>query len=145
MKTLCCRPVTHGSSEYEATVALRDEVLRKPLGLKFTPEQLTAESSAYHLACYRGSELVACLVLVPGDNETIKMRQVAVAPHAQGQGIGRVLVAFAERFAREHGFREMTLHARETAVPFYEKLGYERVGDRFEEVTLPHWAMRKEL
>jgi ribosomal protein S18 acetylase RimI-like enzyme len=73
------------------------------------------------------------------------MRQVAVAPGMQGQGIGRKLVEYAEEFARDGGFDLMLLHARETAVPFYEKLGYRRLGQRFEEVTLPHWAMVKEL
>ena len=37
----------------------------------------------------------------------------------------------------------MVLHARESAVPFYEKLGYSLGGDRFQEATLPHWAMNK--
>ena len=39
----------------------------------------------------------------------------------------------------------MILHARETAVVFYEKLGYSSLGDQFEEVTIPHWAMEKRL
>jgi predicted GNAT family N-acyltransferase len=39
----------------------------------------------------------------------------------------------------------MTLHARESALPFYAKLGYQRVGSRFLEIQLPHWEMRKSL
>ena len=39
----------------------------------------------------------------------------------------------------------MTMHARETAVPFYERLGYATVGARFEEVTIPHFKMEKRL
>ena len=73
------------------------------------------------------------------------MRQVAVSPRAQGQGIGRALTEFAEDLARRRGFSRMTLHARAIAVPFYEKLGYQRVGDEFEEVTIPHWSMQKAL
>lgn len=145
MKTLSCRQIEFGSPEYEATVALRDAVLRRPLGLEFSPAQLAAESADYHLACFRDDELAGCLILVPGTAGRIQMRQVAVAGHAQGQGVGRALIVFAEEFARGHGFHEMTLHARETAVPFYHKLGYQRVGERFEEVTLPHWEMRKPL
>jgi predicted GNAT family N-acyltransferase len=37
------------------------------------------------------------------------------------------------------------MHARQTAAGFYSKLGYQRVGDPFVEVTLPHIAMRKPL
>ena len=39
----------------------------------------------------------------------------------------------------------MVLHARETAVGFYEKLGYKTSGDKFIEVTIPHFPMQKEL
>jgi ribosomal protein S18 acetylase RimI-like enzyme len=73
------------------------------------------------------------------------MRQVAVASEAQRQGVGRAMVEFSETFARRLGFTRMVLHARENAIPFYERLGYCRIGERFEEVTIPHWEMVKEL
>jgi predicted GNAT family N-acyltransferase len=124
---------------------LRREVLRTPLGLDFSPEELAREANEFHFAGYAGDELVACLVLVPLGNGVAKMRQVAVIPAAQGMGIGRMMVEFTEAFAREHRFSRITLHARATVVPFYEKLGYQRVGKEFEEVTIPHWEMEKEL
>jgi predicted GNAT family N-acyltransferase len=37
------------------------------------------------------------------------------------------------------------MHARTTAVGFYEKLGYKRMGDEFEEVTISHYVMEKDL
>jgi predicted GNAT family N-acyltransferase len=77
-----------------------------------------------------------------GDGK-LKMRQVAVAERAQRRGVGRVMVERSEEFARDHGFDEIVLNARETAVPFYLALGYDRIGDRFEEVGIPHWKMRK--
>ena len=73
------------------------------------------------------------------------MRQVAVVNDLQGHGIGKALVEQSEALAHSLGFCRMILHAREMAVRFYEKLGYAKVGDRFEEVTIPHWAMEKPL
>jgi predicted GNAT family N-acyltransferase len=143
--TRCFSEVAHGSGEYEATVKLRRQVLREPLGLDFAPADLSNEASDHHLIASEDGKLAACLILVPLEGGTIKMRQVAVEPGLQGRGIGRELVRFAEEFAREHGFTRMTLHSRATAVPFYEKLGYECVGDEFVEVTIPHWEMRKAL
>jgi uncharacterized protein len=139
------RKVAHGSPEYWATVALRDSILRWPLGLQFSTEELEAESDSRHVACYRGDRLVGCLVLRPLDNGDVQMRQVAVVPELRGQGIGTALVEHVEVLARGLGFRRMVLHARETAVPFYERLRYARIGDSFEEVTIPHWAMEKRL
>jgi GNAT superfamily N-acetyltransferase len=73
------------------------------------------------------------------------MRQLAVREDFLKKGFGRELVSYAESFARERGYGEIALHARETALGFYEKLGYEAEGDSFTEVGLPHLAMRKKL
>ncbi len=142
---LQCREVLFGSAEYEALVALRDEVLRRPLGLTFSAAQLAAERTERHFACYLGGELVGCLLLRRLDDARVQMRQVAVRAQAQGRGVGRAMVESAEAWASALGYRTMMLHAREEAVGFYERLGYARVGGRFMEVTLPHWEMRKTL
>ena len=139
------REVEHGSPAYWATVDLRDSILRKPLGLHFSDEELKAEEDSRHVACYRGDKLVGCLVLRPSSGGDVQMRQLAVAAELQGQRIGTALVRFAEALAREIGYRRMVLHARETAVTFYEKQGYSTIGEGFEEVTIPHWAMEKRL
>ncbi len=139
------REVAHGSGEYRAAVALRLAVLRIPLGLALTSEQLAAEADDIHLAAINGDEVVGCLVLTDHHEGSLHMRQVAVAPERQRQGIGRQLVAASEDAARRCGFSQMILHARDTAVPFYLALGYSVEGDMFEEVTIPHFRMTKQL
>lgn len=74
-----CEKVEFGSSRYGETVALREKVLRAPLGMKFSSEELYAEKDSYHLAAYHGGRLMGCLVLNPEDDATIRMRQLAVA------------------------------------------------------------------
>jgi predicted GNAT family N-acyltransferase len=37
------------------------------------------------------------------------------------------------------------MHARKTAVPFYERIGYQVAGEEFLEVGIPHYEMRKLL
>jgi len=137
--------VRYGSPEYEATVELRRQVLRRPLGLDFTPEQLAAEADDVHLALFEGREAVACLILTAEDSDLVKMRQVAVREDQQGKGLGRRLVEAFETVARERGARRIVLHARETAVPFYLALGYALEGEPFEEVGIPHRTMVKDL
>ena len=137
--------IEHGSHEYEQTVALRNEILRKPLGLSYDPAELAGEKDSFHLALREGAVLLACLVLKPVDEGCIKMRQLAVRESSQGKGVGRELLNYAHSFARERGYVEIVLHARETARGFYEKLGYEVERDSFVEVGLPHVFMRKRL
>ncbi len=126
---LTFREVAQGSPEYWETAELRNAVLRKPIGLRFSAEDVQNEQRYRHLACYCGDKLAACLMLDPLENGDIRMRQLAVAPELQRQGIGRALVEFSETWARNAGYQRMILHARETALAFYEKQDYARVGD----------------
>jgi len=138
--------IEFGTPEYDETVRLRYAVLREPLGLDFSPDMLETEFADIHLALYdEDSNLIACLVLSPQNEAQIKMRQVAVIPEKQKSGAGSALVKFSEDWSTRAGYSEMIMHARETAVNFYEKLGYKKSGKRFEEVSIPHWFMRKEL
>jgi ribosomal protein S18 acetylase RimI-like enzyme len=137
--------VLFASPTYEECARLRSEILRAPLGLQFTEDDLEQDRLDFHLACRLDGRLVGCLVLTPKTGGEIKMRQVAVAANQQGRGLGRRLVQFAEEFAVARGFTRMTMHARVLAVRFYEKLGYEVASDEFVEVTIPHRVMRKEL
>jgi predicted GNAT family N-acyltransferase len=135
--------ITHNSPDYFPTVLLRYNVLRKPLGMVFTSEQLSEEHNEIHLRGLLDSTLVCCLQLRPIDKHTVQMRQVAVDESYQSKGIGRALVEYCEQVARDEQFTEIILHARETAVEFYLKLGYEVYGEPFTEVGIPHRNMRK--
>lgn len=138
--------IQFGTPEFDEAVRLRYEVLRKPLGLEYTAEQLATEFDNIHLAAFDVTgRLIGYLNLTPVDLEEVKMRQVAVHPDAQGAGVGKALVLASEAVAKRAGFKKISLHARETAVPFYQKLDYSIVGERFEEVTIPHFYMEKKL
>ncbi len=138
--------IAHNSELYSETVQLRYEVLRRPLGLDFTAEQLANETSDFHLAGFdEAGKICCCLVLTPIDTVTVQMRQVSVASGKQGMGLGRQLVEYSEQIAVQNSFVEMVLHAREPAVEFYLKLGYEFNGDPFVEVGIPHRLMCKTL
>ena len=139
------RQIEHNSPEFDAEVRLRDEVLRKPLGLKYMAEDLAAEAANIHFAAYSGDEMVGTLQLLHSADSEMKMRQVAISPRHQGKGIGKALVRVAEEFARTHSYRTIRLNARDTAVAFYLSLNYELIGDPFIEVTIPHRSMQKYL
>jgi predicted GNAT family N-acyltransferase len=140
--------IEYDSDRYRDLVALRRRVLRTPLGLDFTPEQLEAERADIHIGAYLQGKLIGCVGLRAAETShrsPVKLRQMAVDPDHQGRGVGGRLVAFAEELSAEMGHREIVLHARETAVSFYESLGYVAEGEVFTEVTLPHRKMVKRL
>lgn len=139
-------PVPFGTPGFDELLALRYDLLRAPLGLDFTAEQIAEEYDSTHLACYsKNWELLGCLTLLPLNEKEVKMRQVVVAEAAQGKGVGRLLVEVSEEWARHKHFSKMVLHARDVAIPFYLKLNYKKVGKQFFEVNIPHYKMEKKL
>ena len=126
-------------------VKLRIEILRKPLGLSFSPEELAREKDDILIGAFDDDELLACCLLTKVDNKCLRLRQMAVQNNLQGKGIGASMMNFAELLARDKGYKKLIMHARKTALGFYEKLGYKVTGKDFIEVTLPHCVMEKEL
>ena len=138
--------IEFGSPEYDESVSLRYDVLRKPLGFDFTEEQLASEYDTFHLGCCDESgKLVGILLLTPKSEDVIKMRQVAVNADLQNKGIGKLLVDFAEQFSIHKGYTKMELNARDVAKPFYLKQDYTIEGEMFKEVGIPHYYMWKKL
>ncbi|MBB3698901.1 GNAT family N-acetyltransferase [Flammeovirga yaeyamensis] len=140
------KEVAFDSPEYLKAVELRDEVLRKPLGLEFSKEELSEEFDSHHFVAMNDEdEVVACLVLKPISPQEVKMRQVAVKDTQRGKNLGSLMVQFSEVFAMDNGYELLTVHAREVAKGFYEKLEYTVEGDQFEEVGIPHFKFIKKL
>lgn len=137
--------IDHGTTEYEQMIRLRYEILRKPLGLSFSKDELEKEKSNLHIAAYEDDQMLGCCMLVEEEPGTVRLRQMAVLNDLQGKGIGKALMQFAENLARDRGYKKITMHARKNAIGFYEKMGYKKIGSEFEEITIPHYVMEKEL
>jgi N-acetylglutamate synthase-like GNAT family acetyltransferase len=142
---MALRMIDHGTKEYLQMVHLRNEILRKPLGLSFDKEELEQEKEDILMGAFEDDRLLGCCLMSRMDAATIRLRQMAVPNNMQGKGIGRALMIFAENIARDLGYKKLCMHARTTAVGFYQKLGYTITGEEFTEVTIPHYVMEKSL
>lgn len=139
--------VDFGSSRYEELVELRYKILLEPLGLKFLDMHREKEANYLHIGCIESldDKLIGGLILIPVDNEEIRMMQVAVDNKYQGEGVGRELIKYAELRAKEAGYSRIVMHAMLSVVSFYEKNGYHREGDIFEERGITFTKMSKEI
>jgi N-acetylglutamate synthase-like GNAT family acetyltransferase len=80
-------------------------------------------------------EIAGVIVLIPGGDHLL-VENVAVAPNAQGRGLGRELMAFAERRAAELGMAELRLYTNQLMtenLALYPALGYTETGRRVED------------
>lgn len=145
MQSFTTRRIKHGSKEYKEELKLRDKILRRPIGLDLFAEDLTEENNDVHIGVFTEDKLIGVLVLSKTDEDSIRMRQVAVDKSFRGFGAGKKMVEFSELEAKAQGYKRIHLHARKTAVEFYLKLGYNVIGDEFVEVGIPHLEMDKLL
>lgn len=137
--------IDYGTHEYKLMVKLRDDLLRKPLGLTFSKEELENEKENMLIGAFDDDDILGCCMLVEQDPKVVKLRQLAVLNTLQGKGVGTAILQFAENIARDRGYKTITMHARKHTAEFFEKLGYKIDGDEFIEITIPHYKMDKYL
>jgi predicted GNAT family N-acyltransferase len=135
-----------GSDGYHQLLAMRDRLLRTPLGLTWSKEDLDGEAEQLHFGLFDENQtLIACVVIKLLDEQIAKLRQMAVAEPNRAAGVGRCLVQGVEEKLRQRGVRVIQMDARKTAVGFYRKLGYKIEGEEFTQVTIPHFRMTREI
>ena len=142
---MAIKVIDYGSKEYKQMVALRQLLLRKPLGLTFSEEELNAEKDDILIGCFDDDKMEGCCLLTEVEPGILRLRQMAVVSGLQGKGMGRAILQFAENIARDRGFKTIIMHARKTAAGFYEKLGYKITSAEFVEISIPHYLMEKML
>lgn len=137
--------IAFDSPLYRDCLELRNKILRIPLGLELSAQDLAEEDTQIHFAALENDLLSACVTFKPVDQHRVKLRQMAVNKHQQGKGVGSALVRFAEGYVRALGFCKIELSARVEAAAFYERLGYSTEGEGFMELGIAHVKMTKSI
>jgi predicted GNAT family N-acyltransferase len=135
----------YGSDLYAQALRLREEILRRPLGLVVTEQERADDALRRHFCAVAGGVVVGSVSLRPLGPHTLQLRQMAVGETRRGMRIGARLLDHAEAWGRGQGFQMIVLNARMGAEGFYAKFGYGCEGEPFEETTLPHIRMTKRL
>ena len=133
------------SPEYEQMVALRMEALLEPIGIPESYIDREREKEDMLVGAFEDEQIIGCFIFTPIDSTTVQLRQMAVKPGRQKAGIGSSLMEFAQKMAQGVGYSTIVLHAREQVIGFYSKFGFSTEGERFEEVGIGHYKMRKTL
>lgn len=134
----------------ETSRELRRSVLRPGLPVGSTLPGDT-DPGVVHLGAFAGSRLVsACLIFPepcewrPGDHAW-RLRGMATDPGHRGGGAGSALLAEAGRVARADSATILWCLARETAIGFYARNGWQENGKLFDTELGPHLRMWLEL
>jgi len=134
-------------SEFEAYYELRWRILRQPWGEARGTEIDELENTATHVAAFDESRrLVGVGRLQHVESALGQVRYMAVEPDCRSQGIGQAILNELECLAKRQGMTTILLDAREHAVGFYLKNGYEVSGSSYLLFgVIPHSKMEKQL
>ena len=134
-------------TEWQAYYQLRYKVLRAPWGQAKGSEQTPDEAQHQHFAFFNdANQIIGVGRLDQTAPKEGQVRFMAVATNQQGKGIGKAIMDEIEAVCKTKGYLQIILHAREVALPFYQKLGYQLVAPShllFGEIQ--HYLMQKTL
>ncbi len=146
MQKIAILDIKYNSADYWKLLRIREIVLRLPLFMRFSTESLQSESNEFIFGIKVDSKWIgSCQYQLFPEKKTAKMRQVAILDSFQGKGYGKILISESEKSIKKLGINKITCHARVSAIPFYESLHYQCISEVFEEVSIPHKRMEKEI
>ncbi len=116
---------------------IRREVFIRGQGIPESGEWDGEDAASVHVLATLNREPVGTGRL----NRAGKIGRIAVMSASRGRGIGTRILRCLILEARRRGIREPYLHAQVQVVPFYERLGFSREGEAFDEAGIPHVRM----
>ncbi len=125
---------------------LRWRILRKPWTEDRESSKDEHESLAVHLMAWADNRLVGVGRLHFNTPQEAQIRYMAVEDSYSGRGVGTVVLKELEVRAERAGATRMVANARENALSFYKKHGYDLI-DRADTLfdSLVHWRVVKLL
>ncbi|GAA4797736.1 hypothetical protein GCM10023231_27920 [Olivibacter ginsenosidimutans] len=105
---------------------------------------LKEDNSGVHFGLYTSNALIAVVSLFLYD-EQARFRKFAVENNYQNQGYGSKLLQYITDYTANESISTLWCHARNTAVPFYKKNGFTKVGQPFKKGNIIYVKMEKPL
>ncbi len=144
MSTLILK-ICNYSEKYSEIQSIRIQVFQIEQGVDPTLDIDGKDETAEHILAYLDNQPVGTARIRYLEPERAKIERLAVLSTARGQGIGKKIMEKAVEVAAQKNVQEVVLHAQEYVKNLHKSLGFEQVGERFEEAGIPHIKMIKKL
>jgi predicted GNAT family N-acyltransferase len=133
---------TDNSSEIKA---IRTQVFQIEQGVDPEIEFDGKDETAEHLLAYLDNQPVGTARIRYLSPKTAKIERLAVLSTARGLGIGKELMEKAVEIAAQNDVEEVVIHAQDYVKRLHQKIGFEQVGESFDEAGIAHVKMLKRL
>ena len=134
-------------ADFDKYYDLRWRILRKPWNQPEGSEKDELEGESIHIAVAERDRIpIGVGRLHFNSHEEAQIRYMAVEEGLRSKGAGSLVLEELEKKAKRKGAEYAVLNARENAVGFYEKHGYEVIGKSHTLFgSVRHFRMRKYL
>jgi predicted GNAT family N-acyltransferase len=126
------------SEDLEKAFSIRRQVFCIEQNVSEEIEMDEFDDVATHILAYIDNQVVGTARWRFTDDGE-KMERFAVLKEYRGQGVGEALVKYTLDKIKDSN--SIYLNAQESVIKFYEKFGFETVGNRFYEADIPHKKM----
>ncbi len=127
---------------WEQTIDIRHEMLWPDKPRTFC--QVEGDEQAAHYGCFVEAKLVCVASVFVNDNQA-RLRKFATLESHQHQGIGSTMLNHILEELTKQTVSLFWFDARESALGFYRKFGFEPEGNRFFKGDIPYVKMAKRL
>ncbi len=124
------------------TLSIRHQVLWPSLPMEKCI--LAEDNTGQHFGGYVDDALI-CVASVFSCKNNHRLRKFAVLPDMQGKGCGTEMLKYICEALNHKTVSFLWLDARTTAIPFYQKLEFEQLGDTFYKRDVLYVKMQRAL
>lgn len=133
------------TSTYTDALAIRHKVFVEEQKVPQDLEIDELEKQTLHVVLYDKQKPIATARIYDLENGLFKVQRVAVLKEYRGQGFGAQLMQEVADKVRSLTGSKLTLGSQNTAIPFYESIGYKIASEEFMDAGIPHHTMVKDL
>lgn len=137
--------IQYALPEYKETLQLREDVMRKPLGLLLSAEDIKDDNMRTHIGGYYNGKLVCTCSFKIIHGKIAHIYSVCVKQEFQNRGVGQQLMNFTEKYVKLHGAARLYVEGRKSAKKFYQKCGFSPCGSEYIDMNIQHQDMRKDI
>ncbi|NBD16943.1 MAG: GNAT family N-acetyltransferase [Cyanobacteria bacterium] len=136
--------IAHDFNDFARCIMIRTRVFVIEQNICAEIETDKWENSSTHYLATDGEKALATARWRLIDNQAAKIERVAVLKEARGQGVGTALMRYLlQEIHSQPNIQTIKLGSQNSAIPFYEKLGFQVIGKEYLDAGIPHHLMVK--
>ncbi len=136
--------IARNFNDFARCILIRTQVFVIEQGISAEIETDEWENDSTHYLLSEEGKALATARWRQIDQHTAKIERVAVLKEARWRGMGTELMRYIlEEIHSKPNIHIIKLGSQNSAIPFYEKLGFQVIGEEYFDAGIPHHLMVK--